>query len=101
MQSAPGTMGLGVVAFLGLWLAMMAAMMLPALAPLGVMLAGERRGPVRAARAASIGGYLAAWAAFGVLALALSIAAKIWPTATSPQPPGRRLPSSSAPASTS
>ena len=44
MQSAPGTMGLGVVAFLGLWLAMMAAMMLPALAPLGVMLAGEREG---------------------------------------------------------
>ena len=50
MQSAPGTMGLGVVAFLGLWLAMMAAMMLPALAPLGVMLAGEREGRVRAAR---------------------------------------------------
>jgi predicted metal-binding membrane protein len=71
MQSAPGTMGLGVVAFLGLWLAMMAAMMLPALAPLGVMLAGERAG--RAARLAGlIGGYLAAWAAFGVLALALS-----------------------------
>jgi predicted metal-binding membrane protein len=71
MQSAPGTMGLGVVAFLGLWLAMMAAMMLPALAPLGVMLAGERAG--RPARLAGlIGGYLAAWAAFGVLALALS-----------------------------
>ena len=71
MQSAPGTMGLGVAAFLGLWLAMMAAMMLPALAPVGVMLAGERAG--RAARLGGlIGGYLMAWAAFGVLALALS-----------------------------
>ncbi len=71
MQSAPGTMGLGVVAFLGLWVAMMAAMMLPALAPVGVMLAGERAG--RPARLGGlIGGYLMAWAAFGVLALALS-----------------------------
>jgi predicted metal-binding membrane protein len=50
---------------------MMAAMMLPTVAPLGVLLAGDRSG--RVARVAGlVCGYLAAWAAFGVLALALS-----------------------------
>jgi predicted metal-binding membrane protein len=74
MQSAPGTMGLGAAAFVGLWTVMMAAMMLPALVPVGVLYAGEDRG--RGARAAGLGGgYLLVWAAFGVLALLLSAGA--------------------------
>jgi predicted metal-binding membrane protein len=74
MSSAPGTMGLGAAAFVGLWTVMMAAMMLPALAPLGVLYAGEGAG--RTARASGLAaGYLMAWAAFGVLALVISAAA--------------------------
>jgi predicted metal-binding membrane protein len=71
MESVPGTMGLGIAGFLGLWVVMMAAMMLPAVAPLGVLLAGDRKG--RVVRIAGlVGGYLMAWALFGVFALALS-----------------------------
>jgi predicted metal-binding membrane protein len=74
MESAPGTMGLGATAFVGLWAVMMAAMMLPGLAPIGVLYAGE--GPGTAARAAGlVTGYLVAWAAFGLLALGASVAA--------------------------
>jgi predicted metal-binding membrane protein len=75
MESAPGTMGLGAASFLGLWTVMMAAMMLPALAPLGILYAGEGRG--RTARTCSLAaGYLVAWAVFGGLALAVSVAAR-------------------------
>jgi predicted metal-binding membrane protein len=71
MQSAAGTMGLDAAAFVGLWTLMMAAMMLPALAPLSVLYAGEGEG--RGARAGGLAaGYLLTWAAFGVLALVLS-----------------------------
>jgi predicted metal-binding membrane protein len=74
MSSAPGTMGLGAVAFVGLWTVMMTAMMLPALAPLSVLYAGEGTG--RTARATGLAaGYLLTWAAFGVLALMISVAA--------------------------
>jgi predicted metal-binding membrane protein len=74
MASAPGTMGLGAVAFVGLWTVMMAAMMLPALVPVGVLYAGDGAG--RGARAGGlVAGYLLVWAAFGVLALAASAAA--------------------------
>ena len=75
MESAPGTMGLGAAAFLGLWTMMMAAMMLPALAPVGVIYAGDGEGRV-ARTSGLVAGYLIVWAAFGVLALTLSIAAK-------------------------
>jgi predicted metal-binding membrane protein len=74
MTSAPGTMGLSAAAFLGLWAVMMAAMMLPGLAPIGALYAGE--GPGTATRAAGlVSGYLIAWAAFGLIALVGSIAA--------------------------
>jgi predicted metal-binding membrane protein len=74
MQSAPGTMGLSAAAFLGLWAVMMAAMMLPGLAPVGALYAGE--GPGTIARAAGlVTGYVVAWAAFGLLALLASFAA--------------------------
>ena len=75
MESAPGTMGLGAAAFLGLWTMMMAAMMLPALAPVGVLYAGDGEGRV-ARTSGLVAGYLIVWAAFGVLALTFSIAAK-------------------------
>ena len=48
MESAPGTMGLGAAASLGL----KAAMMLPRLAPVGALSAGEGAG--RAARTAGL-----------------------------------------------
>src|ERR1051325_5513416 len=73
MESAPGTMGLGAAAFLGLWAVMMAAMMLPGLAPVGALYVGE--GPGAAARAAGlVAGYLVAWTAFGLVALLASVA---------------------------
>ena len=75
MESAPGTMGFGAAGFLGLWVVMMAAMMLPALAPTGALYVGEGAG--RAARGLGLaGGYLAAWAAFGALALLASLGAE-------------------------
>ena len=74
MESAPGTMGLSAAAFLALWTVMMAAMMLPGLAAIGALYAGE--GPGTATRAAGlVTGYLIAWAAFGLLALLASTAA--------------------------
>jgi predicted metal-binding membrane protein len=74
MESEPGTMGLGAAAFLGLWTVMMAAMMLPGMAPVGALYAGEGAGT--ATRAAGlVTGYLIAWAAFGALALLASVAA--------------------------
>jgi predicted metal-binding membrane protein len=74
MTSAPGTMGLGAAAFLGLWTVMMAAMMLPAMMPLALLYAGE--GADRARRSTGlVAGYLIVWAAFGVLALAASAGA--------------------------
>ncbi|HJT37218.1 MAG TPA: DUF2182 domain-containing protein [Actinomycetota bacterium] len=77
MGNGPGTMGMGLAAFMPMWVAMMAAMMLPAIAPLGSMY-------VRGLKANSSGfsgimrvvglvaGYLTVWAAFGVVAFALA-----------------------------
>ncbi|MGZ4663018.1 MAG: DUF2182 domain-containing protein [Arthrobacter sp.] len=75
MPAGPGTMGLGLPGFLGAWALMMAAMMLPALAPLTAMyLRSIRAVPdrrVRVARtAALIGGYLLTWTGFGLVAYA-------------------------------
>ncbi|WP_137991754.1 DUF2182 domain-containing protein [Streptomyces vilmorinianum] len=80
MGMEPGTMGLALPLFLGLWVVMMAAMMLPSVAPVALTwVQGIRRtstGWVRAGRTAEfIGGYLLTWTAFGVLiyvALALT-----------------------------
>ncbi|MFE4951050.1 DUF2182 domain-containing protein [Leifsonia sp. NPDC056665] len=73
MPAGPGTMGLGLAGFLAAWTLMMAAMMLPALAPLTSMyLRSIRAAGSRFARTARtvalVVGYLLAWAAFGVLA---------------------------------
>ena len=81
MASAPGTMGYGLAGFLGFWTVMMAAMMLPGVAPVSGlyarairMQAGRRE--TRAARVAGlVAGYLLAWAAFGLVAFAIADAA--------------------------
>ncbi len=75
MGNGPGTMGLALLPFLGLWVVMMAAMMLPSVAPVAVLwtrlIGGGPAGPVRAARMGMfLSGYLLAWAAIGVAAFA-------------------------------
>jgi predicted metal-binding membrane protein len=75
MGNGPGTMGLALLPFLGLWLVMMAAMMLPSVAPVAVLwtrlIGGGPAGPARAARMGTfLGGYLLAWAACGMAAFA-------------------------------
>jgi predicted metal-binding membrane protein len=75
MGNGPGTMGLALLPFLGLWVVMMAAMMLPSVAPVGMLwtrlISGASAGPARAARMGLfLGGYLLAWAVAGVIAFA-------------------------------
>jgi predicted metal-binding membrane protein len=75
MRSGPGTMGLGLAAFMGLWVVMMAAMMLPSVAPLGSMYVRgvwmRSQGWLRVFRVGTlIFGYLAAWATVGLVAFA-------------------------------
>jgi predicted metal-binding membrane protein len=73
MGVGPGTMGLTLIAFLALWVVMMAAMMFPSVAPMAVV--WIRSVSARANRRDRMGGvamflsgYLIAWAAFGLLA---------------------------------
>ena len=75
MGNGPGTMGLALLPFLGLWVVMMAAMMLPSVALVGVLwtrlISGASAGPARAVRMGLfLGGYLLAWAVAGVVAFA-------------------------------
>jgi predicted metal-binding membrane protein len=68
-------MGLTVLPFLGLWLAMVIAMMLPSVAPVAVLWArligSVAETPVRVARmSAFLSGYLLAWVSFGAIAFA-------------------------------
>jgi predicted metal-binding membrane protein len=75
MGNGPGTMGLALLPFLGLWMVMMAAMMLPSVAPVAVLwtrlISGAATGLARAARIALfLSGYLLAWAVAGVAAFA-------------------------------
>ena len=79
MGVGPGTMGMAVPAFTGMWVAMMAAMMLPAV---GLLAAEESVGigRVRASRVGRVpgvlafgGGFLVPWAAYGALAFAALI----------------------------
>src|SRR5436190_4486833 len=66
----PGSLGF----FIGVWVVMMAAMMLPSAAPMVTAYAQIQRS--RAAIALFAGGYLALWAATGVVAYALAVAAR-------------------------
>src|SRR5204863_208843 len=82
MVSAPGTMGYGLAGFLAFWTVMMAAMMLPAVAPVGGLYARTIRmqtaqPQARAARVAGlVAGYLSAWATFGLAAFAIADVAR-------------------------
>jgi predicted metal-binding membrane protein len=76
MGDAPGTMGMPLVPFLEMWVPMMAAMMLPAVAPVATLWSRAIvRGNVLPARVARLAlfasGYLLVWAAAGVLAFGL------------------------------
>ena len=103
MGIGPGTMGLTFLAFLALWVVMMAAMMLPSVAPMVIVwvrsvsareTAWQRINGV----AQFLAGYLIVWAAFGLLAYVAFVgsgrlvdssptAAKSgWPRGTMPRP---------------
>jgi predicted metal-binding membrane protein len=73
MGVGPGTMGMALPLFVVMWVAMMAAMMLPSVAPVAVAwtraIARRSGGAVRVWRTAGfLVGYLLVWAAFGLLA---------------------------------
>ncbi|HYX86482.1 MAG TPA: DUF2182 domain-containing protein [Gaiellales bacterium] len=72
-RSSPGTMGMGTAGFLGMWSAMMAAMMLPGVTPVAALYgacAGLRRA------AGLVSGYLLAWSTVGLAALASVLGAE-------------------------
>ena len=75
MGIGPGTMGMTFPLFMGMWVAMMAAMMFPSVAPIAILwtrgIARRSDGMERAGRIASfVSGYLITWAAFGAVAFA-------------------------------
>ncbi|WP_017242060.1 DUF2182 domain-containing protein [Streptomyces sp. SS] len=75
MGIEPGTMGMALPLFLLLWVTMMAAMMLPSMAPVAITwvrgIGRQSSGWTRALRTAEfVGGYLLVWTAFGLLAYA-------------------------------
>jgi predicted metal-binding membrane protein len=72
MGSMPGTMGLGIGAFAGVWSLMMAAMMLPSAAPFASLYSRAVRGNRGWRLASFAGGYLIVWtlAAFPAYGLA-------------------------------
>ncbi|MEU9716628.1 DUF2182 domain-containing protein [Streptomyces sp. NPDC047976] len=72
MPMEPGTMGMAPPLFLALWVVMMAAMMLPSVAPVAITwvraIGRHSAGPARVLRTtAFVTGYLLAWTAFGLL----------------------------------
>ncbi|WMX44077.1 DUF2182 domain-containing protein [Streptomyces roseicoloratus] len=75
MGVEPGTMGMALPLFLLLWVTMMAAMMLPSMAPVALTwvrgIGRQSSGWNRAGRTAEfVAGYLLVWTAFGLLAYA-------------------------------
>lgn len=73
MGIEPGTMGMAIPLFLVLWLGMMAAMMLPSVAPVAVTwmksIARQSSGGVRVLRTTQfLAGYLLVWTVFGLVA---------------------------------
>lgn len=78
MGVGPGTMGLALPLFLAMWVAMMAAMMFPSVAPVAILwsrsIRGRAEGLQRVGRlTAFFAGYLVAWTAYGLLAFAALI----------------------------
>ena len=75
MGNGPGTMGMPLLPFLGLWLLMMSAMMLPSVAPVAVLwtrlISGASAGVSRLGRMSLfLGAYLLVWTLFGAVAFA-------------------------------
>ncbi|MET7291614.1 DUF2182 domain-containing protein [Streptomyces griseoloalbus] len=75
MGVEPGTMGMALPLFLLLWVTMMAAMMLPSMAPVAITwvrgIGRQSSGWRRTVRTVEfVGGYLLVWTAFGLLAYA-------------------------------
>src|SRR5437899_8649396 len=73
MGVGPGTMGMALPLFLAMWVAMMAAMMFPSVAPIAILwsraIVARSTGAERAIRIAEfVGGYLLAWSAYGLVA---------------------------------
>jgi predicted metal-binding membrane protein len=72
MAGMTGTMGLSLAAFVGMWTLMMAAMMLPSVAPVASMYQRSIRSQRPLRLAGFTGGYLLAWAGAGVPAFLLT-----------------------------
>ena len=72
MPATTGTMGLGLAAFLAAWTLMMAAMMLPATAPVAALYARTITGHRTSRMAVFTVAYLLVWAAAGLPAYALA-----------------------------
>ena len=72
MAGMTGTMGLGPAAFVAVWTLMMAAMMLPSVAPTASLYARTIQGRRAARMAGLVVGYLAVWAAAGLPAFGLA-----------------------------
>lgn len=72
MTSMTGTMGFGVGVFVAVWTLMMAAMMLPSVAPLVSLYARSVRVSRALRLSALVGGYLLVWAAAGLPAYGLA-----------------------------
>jgi predicted metal-binding membrane protein len=64
--------------FLGVWVVMMAAMMLPSVAPTVALYASMTKGRTPLAAVAFVCGYLVAWAAVGLLVFTLAAAGQRW-----------------------
>jgi predicted metal-binding membrane protein len=79
MSIGPGTMGLALPAFLVMWIAMMAAMMFPSVAPIAILwsrtIRARSTGTRRTWRISTfVAGYLVAWAGYGILAFGALLA---------------------------
>lgn len=77
MGAGPGTMGMGLIPFLGTWALMMAAMMLPSVSPVAGLylrrISAEPRASTRAWRTTGlVSGYLLAWTGYGLVAYLLA-----------------------------
>ena len=75
MGIGPGTMGMALPFFLGMWVTMMAAMMFPSVAPVAILWTraiGLKTAGVERARRTTlfVSGYLLAWLAYGLVAFA-------------------------------
>jgi predicted metal-binding membrane protein len=83
MANGPGTDLGTLTSFLGLWLTMMVAMMLPSVAPMVLIFARVHRRRSAAGRDTVpawvfVSGYLAVWTAYGVVAYSLFVVPRQW-----------------------